>query len=309
MTAQAKTTARSRVKFVSLTALAVVACAGLALAAGQFERRQLWETEAVQAGWRADRQVRDRRCRLVDPLEQVVIRGTGARCLNALRSLPVAPAEGQHLVLLLHGLGRSSASFRPMVRALRAEGYTPVAVSYPSLKRSLGAHADQLARIIDRTSGVEQVSFVTHSLGGLVVRELLSRERPWKAPTVVGRVVMIAPPNQGSALARGLARVPVFGWATGPSGMAVAGEEVARMRAPRADFGVIAGRGPSSAGFNPWLDGDDDGIVRVAETRLAGSRDSMVARGLHSFIMSRPEVVTATIRFLATGRFRSDPNH
>ena len=301
-----------RLRVGGLVCLLIVVGGAISFGAVQYGKRQLWETEVVRAGWRVDRHVLNRRCRLADPDGWIESRGMADDCLDALDRTQAAAAKGgqdRHLVILLHGLGRSASSFQPMARALRREGFDAVAVSYPSLKRPVADHADQIARIVERARGVDRVSFVTHSLGGIIVRELLSRETPWASNSVTDRVVMIAPPNQGSALARDLSQFCVFDWIAGPSGLDLAGDDVAQLPPPPVPFGIIVGRSAGDPGFNPWLEGNDDGVVSLAETRLAGSRDTLVVQAVHSFIMSDPQTVAATGRFLKTGQFDSHLNH
>lgn len=208
-----------------------------------------------------------------------------------------------HLVVLLHGLGRRRTAMAPLARRLAREGYRVANVGYPSTRAGVDAHAARVASLLERHRGVTRVSFVTHSLGGIVVRALGERDDPWRRRIALGRMVMLAPPNQGSALARRVNAVPALARFFGPSLDDVV-RRVPAMAPPPLPFGVIAGSTLPGRGLNPLVGGDDDGIVRVAETWLAGSEDHLVVPGLHTFIMLQPAVHAATVRFLATGRFR-----
>ena len=144
---------------------------------------------------------------------------------------------------------------------------------------------------------------VTHSLGGILVRHM--HELPWR------RVVMLAPPNQGSLVARAFRQLPAFRWFYGP-----AGQEVARADEwpqPPAPFGVIAGTQVTSIS-NPtsWLTtglrvfpgGEEhDGTVSVAETRLPTMADFRTVRTSHTVIMNDPQVRAWVVQFLRHGRF------
>lgn len=279
---------------------------GTALAM-QMNRTQLWEDQAAYAGWRLQTHVWSGRCRLLDSEGDVRASGRGGHCAEALeharREAGLRPA-GDHLVLLLHGLGRSPRLFRRMERALQAAGYDAVAISYPSLTKDIAGHAAQLNLLLDRVEGAARVSFVTHSLGGIVLREALARKAGWRDRLALGRIVMLAPPNQGSELALALDDFRLFRLLGGPSaGQLVKGRRYADLPAG-IEVGVIAGGTPGGAGFNPLLSANNDGVVTVAETGLSGARDFLIVAAPHTVIASDPEAIAATLRFLETGRFR-----
>ncbi|MGF1593658.1 MAG: esterase/lipase family protein [Kiloniellaceae bacterium] len=292
---------RMRVRIGAL--LAVVVLAALAL---QLNRTQLWEDRQVHAGWRVQQHVVLQSCRLLDREAATRARGWGGTCANALelarRDGLIAP-QGRHLVLLLHGMGRSTYLFRDMELALRAAGYEAVAISYPSLTRDIAGHADQIEALLASAEDVERVSFVTHSLGGLVVRELLSRDADWRSGLALGRVVMLAPPNQGSELAAALAQLPPYHWIGGPSASEIAAGPPFASLPAGVEVAVIAG-GTGAWGFNPLLRGDDDGVVTLVETELPEATERLKVPAFHTVIAAAPEAIAATLKFLDSGRLR-----
>ena len=165
------------------------------------------------------------------------------------------------------------------------------------------AHAEGLARLLDRQEGTETVSFVTHSMGGLVVRHLLARDGEWKRRIEVHRIVLIAPPNRGSAIARLLEDIPAYRLIYGEAGQQLTPAEVSRAPGLEHPFAIIAGGKGDGRGFNPLLPGDDDGTVRVAETRLEGAADFLVVPEIHALISNHRETIRATVDFLKHGRF------
>lgn len=193
-------------------------------------------------------------------------------------------------VILLHGLGRTARSMAGLGRHLEAAGYRVANWDYRSAAATFQEHADALRRIaraLDDDPALARIHFVTHSLGGIVVRFGLSHFALRKQ----GRVVMLAPPNRGSRLARLLA--PVVGRLVRPLGQLSDDPESDVNRLPPlpggAEVGVIAARG--------------DGKVRVADTHVEGERDHLVVPGWHTFLMDRVDVKDAVVRFLRGGRF------
>lgn len=286
--------------------VALLSFIGLAALVVQLDRTQLWADREVYAGWQVQQHVFFGACRLVDPERDTQLRGWGGECSAALalRKAEIPVPVGRHLVLLLHGMGRSPYLFRDMEQVLRQAGYQAVAISYPSLTDNIAGHAAQVEELLARAEGVERVSFVTHSLGGLVVREVISRKADWQSRMALGRVVMIAPPNQGSELAKAIAGFAPYHWIGGPSASEIAdGPPFAALPAG-VEVAVIAGGTPDGRGFNPLLSENNDGVVTVSETGLAGARDSLTVNALHTFIASAPDSIAATLEFLATGRLR-----
>jgi hypothetical protein len=267
---------------------------------------QVWADVFWHAGWRIQRHVLSEHHRLLDPGDVRRAWGTGPACravferTRAEGKLPAA-APG-HLVILLHGLGRTRDAMTGMGEALTLEGFPVAALGYPSTRATIDEHAARLSGLVDQLDGVERVSFVTHSLGGIVVRALLAEPAPWRERITLGGVVMLAPPSQGSSLARTLDSV-VFEALLGPSGQQLAGGTLDALPVPPCRFGIVAAGRGDGEGYNPLLPGDDDGVVSVEEAMLPGAADVMVVRGMHTFVMDDEAVQAATARFLTHGTF------
>lgn len=205
------------------------------------------------------------------------------------------------LVVLLHGLARGQGSMARLDRALRAAGFETWSHTYPSRRHSITYLADALTEqlvALDRP-----LCAVTHSLGGVIVRHLHDPRLRWE------RIVMLAPPNQGSRLAAGLVRNPVFRWFYGPAGRELA--DCSSWPTPPAPFAVIAGT-RSLAWSNPtsWTLGrrfptgtPNDGTVAVDETRLPDMTAFAEVDETHTWIMNSPRAHRLAIAFLREGRF------
>lgn len=273
---------------------------------GTLGGKQFWGDAFWFADWRIQENVFTGHFRLLDPEDRRRAWGTREACRAAFERFRLDEAielESEHLVILLHGLGRTRSSFDRLRDALPEAGYDATGIGYPSTRRSIAEHADGLVELLDSLEGVARVSFVTHSLGGLVAREALSREAPWKERIEVHRLLMLAPPSRGSSLASALEDFMPFRAIAGPSGRGVALEEARAVPLPACRFGIIAGGRGDGRGWNPLLEGDDDGVVAVEEARLEGAEDFLLVDGLHSFLMRKPEVIEAAIRYLDTGSF------
>lgn len=217
----------------------------------------------------------------------------------ALLSVPAAA----DCVVLLHGLARTSASMAPLADGLGESGYAVVNVGYPSREQPIEELAP--AAVNQGVGGCpanSTIHFVTHSLGGILVRYYLEgTELPR-----LGRVVMIAPPNQGSEVVDNLRGVPGFDMVNGPAGdqLGTDDDSVPLSLGPADyDVGIIAGTRTVNPILSQFLPNPDDGKVSVESTKLAGMRDFIMVPHSHTFIMSAPEVLEQVISFIETARF------
>ncbi len=241
------------------------------------------------------------RVRLLAPLVLLA----AAACARPAADTPAAPAGAGPPVVLLHGLNRTRRSMADLAEALRGTGRPVVNLDYPSGSYPVAELTEWLRAALEACCGGAAgppVDFVTHSLGGILVRDL--RARHPQQP--VGRVVMLAPPNGGSEVVDALGGCALFKLVTGPAGQELGtGADSVPARLGPVDFplGVVAGRVSLNPLYSWLIPGEDDGTVAVARTRVAGMRDHVVVDASHTFIMHDPEAIRQTVQFIETGAF------
>jgi hypothetical protein len=208
-------------------------------------------------------------------------------------------------VVLLHGLNRSWRAMRPLAEALQESGFATANVDYPSQSGSIETIAPLavgtgLAEC--REPGAKQIHFVTHSIGGILLRYQNKHE---PIPDL-GRVVMLGPPNQGSEIVDKTRGWPGFDMLSGDAGaqLGTDANSMPSMLGPvEFELGVIAGTGTINVFTSALLPNPDDGKVSVAATRVDGMDDFLVVDNSHRYITRSEVVIRNTQSFLEHGHF------
>lgn len=209
-------------------------------------------------------------------------------------------------VILLHGLARTDRSMAILAEALNEAGYQAINHGYPSTRHPIEKLASEaietaLLRCPEQTT----VHFVTHSMGGILVRQYLSQRRMQN----LGRVVMLGPPNQGSQVVDKLRHLPVFEWLNGPAGLQLGTGDLSvpkQLGPAQFEVGVIAGTRSINLLLSMLLPGPNDGKVTVENTKLAGMKDHIALPVSHPLMMRNQKVIEQVIHFLRYGAFQKD---
>lgn len=200
-------------------------------------------------------------------------------------------------VVCIHGALRSRAGMWPTAVYLRRRGLDARTFGYATRSGGLEDHARALDAFLHDwlSEPPARLGFVTHSMGGLVVRAWLAH----CAPKAAVRVAMLSPPNQGSALARANDSNPLFHLLYGDAAKVLREPGIPGLPpAPdNAQVLVLAGGRGEPRGYNPVLTGDDDGVVALEEMSLPGIPLEFVG-GVHGALQWTPSILDRAAAFL-----------
>ena len=208
-------------------------------------------------------------------------------------------------VVLLHGLGAPKLSMKPLERRLKKHGYRVVNIGYPSTRYPIEELAAQLGDEIEQNcpDSTCAIHFVTHSMGGIVLRYYLKEHRLEH----LGRVVMLHPPSQGSEVVDCLGNTWAFGLILGPAGRELGtGPDSVPAKLGPVDFelGIITGNRSINPVFSLIISGEDDGAVSVERARAEGMADFLVVPHSHTATLFCSDVAGQVAYFLRYGKFQ-----
>jgi pimeloyl-ACP methyl ester carboxylesterase len=234
-------------------------------------------------------------------------------CLSMARAasgstMDIPPAPTSEWVVLVHGMGRSTWSLKRVEVTLRKAGYHVINVPYPAKRCPVEDLANVTLAEAIRTrvpANAATIHFVTHSLGGLVLREYLAHHHLDN----LGRVVMLAPPNKGSEIADWFKKYAWGRWILGPAGRELGTSQTdlpQRLPAVNYETGVIAGDRSADPWFAGILPAPCDGKVTVQNTKVRGMTDFIVIHYSHMWMMWHKATLEEVLSFLRDGHFRHD---
>jgi triacylglycerol lipase len=218
---------------------------------------------------------------------------------------PTPTGHKKECVILLHGMARTTSSMHDLETYLSGKGYKTVNLAYPSTSESIERIAAvYLPRAIAQCKDgpVDKIHFVTHSLGGIIVRQYLQTNSLPEG----SRLVMLAPPNQGTEVVDHLKDFFVYQWIHGPSGQELGTDPAStpnRLKPINIEVGIIAGDMTLNPILSSLIPGPDDGKVSVERAKLREMTDFLVVPSTHTFIMKNPDVLAQVDHFLVHGKF------
>lgn len=213
----------------------------------------------------------------------------------------VPPALAKDCVVLLHGLSRTQNSMLVMQLALERAGYKVVNSTYASNDNSIEDLTGHIDKAVAECGDGARVNFVTHSLGGVLLRLWIVDNRP----SNFGRAVMLGPPNHGSEMADTFRHMRLYELLIGPAGQQLGSDAKSvpnRLGPADFDVGIIAGD-RSSLPLPGIFQGPNDGLVTVESTKLDGMADHITLPVTHTFMMNNPIVIAQVMQFLEYGKF------
>lgn len=205
-------------------------------------------------------------------------------------------------VILLHGLARSAHSMDKMAERLTEQGYKVLNIDYPSRAYPIEQLAEKtIAEALTKCEGMP-VSFVTHSMGGILVRQFLSNH----SIKNLNKVVMLGPPNKGTEIVDKLGNMPGFHLVNGDAGMQLGTGALSvpnQLGKANFDVGIIAGTQSINLLLSSLIPDTDDGKVSVESTKVEGMNDHIEMPTTHVFMMRNDAVIEQVINYLKQGKF------
>ena len=267
--------------------------------------QQFWTDKVYHVGWRIQHNVVTDHYRLLDPENRRHAWGTLEECQQAFAAVRAQKAlsyDGKSVVFMIKGLGGMEDSFARLQQAMAADGHHVVYVAYPSTRQGIQHHARDITTVLNSLEGVDDILFVAHSMGGLVMRQVLGDGGPWQDRINVRGLVMIGTPNQGADLAERFKDHAAFEWATTEAGQDLRPENVAALPGVTVRHCLVIGSTEGGEGMNPLIDGDDDGVVAVKTALLPGSDDIVFVDEYHRQLPNHADTIAAIRRFMDGGR-------
>jgi len=264
---------------------------------------QMWNDIKIAGGWRIQQHVGTGHCRLLDESNIRQAWGDLDECKSAMdkrQARGEIDANKPEMVILVHGLAGYGWTFRTMKPELREAGFDADLFNYASTRGSLSDHVAAFhIMMMNSLEGVEEVSFVAHSLGGLLLRQALADEaQPWRSRIKVKGLIMIGTPNQGAVLADRFKDSSWFQAAFKGAGQDLTSGYARDIPAPAAPYYLIAGQLDGEG--NPLIPGPDDGMVAVSEVRIQPIDDLLILEAGHAALTAEDEAIEKTQRWLSS---------
>jgi hypothetical protein len=279
---------------------------------------KFWTDQHLYFGYRIQQNSVTNHCRLLDS-ENVRLRfGSYEQCvakLNEIRNAQRLPSMRGRVVIGVHGWAGTRIVMTPLLTYIEKNEHVRCCrFEYASTQGVIEDHTNALIRCIQGMPDVEQIDFVAHSMGNIILRRVMAKlmetDPQGRLDPRIHSFVMIAPPNQGAIASETWFDAESVIRAIGGPAIQQLGigwsELEPHLATPPCSFGIIAGGLGNETGLNPLLPGDNDSVVTVATTQLTGASDFRVVPATHTVLTLNPKVMAYTTQFFRNGYFESE---
>jgi len=211
-------------------------------------------------------------------------------------------------VYLIHGYGGLGIEMEKIQKAIKKNGFESEIFTYLSLVADVDSVGQQLFKKIQQEQ-YDTISFVTHSMGALVVRSLYNQLDSLTAFPFIHRIVMIAPPNNGSPVADFFDQFSFIKFIVGPNVNNLTTNPITgagKYPIPTCEVGLIAGSYGGDKGFNIFVKGDNDGVLIPQNTKMGIEKDIVFVKSWHVGLLFNKKVIQYVLSFLETGKFKKN---
>jgi uncharacterized alpha/beta hydrolase family protein len=213
--------------------------------------------------------------------------------------------QATHKIYLIHGFGGIGLELEKIRKSIDDKGFVNEIYTYQSLVNDVDSVGQNLFEKI-RSENYDSISFVTHSMGALVVRSLYEHIDSLTVFPFIHRIVMIAPPNNGSPVADFFAQFSFVKQIVGPNVNNLTTNPVTgagKYPLPTCEVGLIAGSYAGKKGFNIFIKGDNDGVLIPENTKMGIEQDVAFVKSWHVGLLFNKKVIKLVMTFLDKGRF------
>jgi uncharacterized alpha/beta hydrolase family protein len=209
-------------------------------------------------------------------------------------------------VYLIHGYGGLGIEMEKIHKAIEKKGFISEIFTYLSLADDVDSVGKKLFKKI-REEGFDTVNFVTHSMGALVVRSMYNQIDSLTKFPFIYRIVMIAPPNNGSPVADFFVQFSFIKFIVGPNINNLTTNPISgagKYPIPTCEVGLIAGSYSGKKGVNVFINDDNDGVLIPQNTKMGVEKDMVFVKSWHVGLLFNTKVIRLLISFLETGKFK-----
>ncbi len=211
-----------------------------------------------------------------------------------------------HKIYLIHGFGGLGLEMEKIQESIQKEGFTTDIYVYKSLIEDIDSVSNNLILTIQKEQ-FDTVSFVTHSMGALVVRSMYEKLDSLTGFPFVHRIVMIAPPNNGSPVADFFSQFKFVKYIIGPNINNLTTNKItgaAKYPLPTCEVGLIAGSFGGKRGFNMFINSDNDGVLIPENTKMGIEKDVIFVKSWHVGLLFNKKVIRYINNFIQKGKFK-----